>query len=321
MRPKTFSIVLVGMLGMLVVALLYVALRAGRAGEELDAQRVVALRDQERLRHELQTTERAQADAEQQGATFKAALAALKAKPAPAAAPASARTGPISLAAVHVNHPELANLWIAAQKATLNQNYGPLFQALGLSSERAEQLKTLMARQIARHSDIEDATTAKGLDYHAPEVRELLRQTDAQITAAEAALLGPDRFQQLQNYQRSLAPRGMVDGLAGAVAFSDPLTAQQGNELTRILANASPAYRAGSPANFQEVDWSLVDDQARTVLSPAQFAIWQQDNPRDLRGGYARADIQLRNAYDEAVKAEKEREAADHGQAPPASSP
>jgi hypothetical protein len=300
MRPKKISIIFVGIL---IGALLFVAYHASRTRRETDSQCAAAQQDQVKLRRELQTAERTKADAENQNVTLQATLVSLKTKSAPT--PAPKRTGPISVAAVHANNPQLANLWIAAQKAHLNQDYGPLFRSLRLSPEQTEQLKAIMAHQITADQDIEAAALAKGLEFQDPVVKTQLRQTDDEAKAAEAALLGPDGFRQLQEYQRSMTARGMVDGLAGVVAFTDPLTTQQANKLTAILANASQSYRVGKYADLNEVDWSVVDEQARSVLRPAQFAAWQQGDPRDLRGGQARSNIQLQNAYDKAIHAEK----------------
>ena len=306
MRPKTLSFVLIGVL---VSALLLIAYHVSRAREETDAQYVAARQDQAKLRRELQAAQRAQSAMEEQCVTLKTSIAALQAKPAPA--PVPKRTGSINSAAIRANNPQLANLWIAAQEAQINQSYGRLFQSLRLPPEQTEQLKAIMTNGVARYEDIGAAALAQGLGNQDPAIKALRRQADEEAKAAEAVLLGPDGFRKLQDYYRSISTCGVVDGLAGVVACTDPLTARQADELTKILANASRSYREGNGADLREVNWPAVDEQARAILSPSQFAVWQQGATPDARSGNSRSEIQLQNAFDQAVKAEKAREAAE----------
>ena len=95
--------------------------------------------------------------------------------------------------------------------------------------------------------------------------------------------------------------RGFLDGFATQVAADDPLTGNQADQLERILAEATPAYRDGKRADPATVDWVMVDQQARRVLTPRQFDLWQLGVAHNRFGG-SRKDQELQAVYKRAVE-------------------
>jgi Xaa-Pro aminopeptidase len=63
-----------------------------------------------------------------------------------------------------------------------------------------------------------------------------------------------------------------VNGLAGNLYFSEPLNAQQEDNLVQILAGLSPGYQGGGIASTKQIqDWNAAFMQAQSVLSPNQL--------------------------------------------------
>jgi hypothetical protein len=114
-------------------------------------------------------------------------------------------------------------------------------------------------------------------------------------------LLGEAGHQQLQQFERMLPVQDPVIRLAGATALAGvPLTAQQGQQMTAIVATASGSFQDGGRANYTDVDWTAVDIAARQVLSPEQFMIFTTQEP--IGGGASRFGSRLNNEMARARK-------------------
>ncbi len=64
--------------------------------------------------------------------------------------------------------------------------------------------------------------------------------------------------------------RAEVRQIASAVYLTDPIDREQGELLTRFLAETSRAYQAGAPVDLANLDWDAVLAAARQILSSAQ---------------------------------------------------
>jgi hypothetical protein len=151
--------------------------------------------------------------------------------------------------------------------------YGRLFRVLGMTPQQIAAFDDLMINhQLARH-DILEAAKASGVSTTDPSVAQLISDEAEQTRTRESALLGDAGYQQLQDDNRTSDPRGWVNWLASSLYSSEPLSAQQEDQLVGILANQSPAFQAGKAAETRQIqDWDTVFSQAEGVLTPAQLA-------------------------------------------------
>lgn len=190
------------------------------------------------------------------------------------------------------NDPVLRSEYLASERANLGLRYGPLLGQLGLSSEQATKFNDLMAAHTEALLQIRLATLPGGSDT--PNAAAPTREAaDEHLRAAQAELLGEAGYRQLQQYERLLPVRYEVEALVGSLALTDtPLGSGQAEQLVQIIANASSAYQRGGTADTpmpgngelltplmlahqsieENIDWSSVLAQARAVLSPDQFA-------------------------------------------------
>lgn len=243
-------------------------------------------------------------------ARLQAVLDGLRSSPAKA---------PPAYKPVHVNEPAEAAMWLAiaaeswqdvalqknprlqagylaSERMNLAMRYGPLLQELGLTPEQADRFNNLMAEHTERLLDLKLIARAQGLAESDPANATLVKQADDQLSAAQLDLLGVSGDLRLQEYERTLPVRGQASALAGALALTDsPLSAQQAEQVTQILANASKGYQRGGKADRpmpgngepltplmlahqtveETVDWGTVLTQSRGVLSDAQFALFE----------------------------------------------
>jgi hypothetical protein len=218
------------------------------------------------------------------------------------------RAQPVTLGALTARDPKLAQLFLNSVGARFDRDYGPFCEKMHLTAEQVQRLRQIQSAFQAQRQDISDAAASSGISINDPSVAELIKQTWDQRTADEVSLLGDAGLQQLQDYERTLSVRReLVQSLAGYVAWTDPLTADQANQMTQIIANASPAYRAGYQAGAylggnetmenETMDWEDVEAKLRPVLTPTQFAAWQQSP--------SRYELQMEVAYNQAVKADQ----------------
>jgi hypothetical protein len=246
-------------------------------------------------------------------AELNASLATLEKKPVPL--PARIQPNPPGLIEMSRDHPGLWNAFIASQVAAANKRYGPLFLSLRLTPAQIEKFRAIQAAYGARGADIAAAGDTQNLSFEDPALVALRKQSEDQLAADRLALLGDAGYRQFQEYERTMPARGLAHGLATALAFSDPLSAQQAEQLTLALAQASPAYATGGAAQLSDIDWTAVDRSARTFLSPMQYAVWIRGDAHDPVSG-SRSSIQLQTVYDRAVEQEKVRGAAAGSPAP-----
>lgn len=176
-------------------------------------------------------------------------------------------------------------LWVASRRAQITASYGPLFQALGLAPDQIEKFQAVALRREEQAMDLAAVMQSHQLAGNDPAIAALRRQADAEEQAARRELLGSAGYGRLQDYLRTLPARDMVSGLAGAAALSGaPFSAAQAEELTNAVAGASLRYQAGSVADLTDVNWEEADRVARTLLSDAQFSLYQSTEPEG-RGG------------------------------------
>lgn len=267
---------------------------------ELDARLVAARARQAKVQALLQQIKTRPSSA-LANATTPAAKDGKKAKPATAARD----PGPLSFYDFARDDPKLMNLWIAFKRSDYRQLFGPLLEQLKLSGAQREKFADILSAQVARDTDIGFAARVQGLEPGDPVIKKLYADSQQQQDRELAAFLGDAGFQTYKEYERTLAVRGYVDGLAVQVAESDPLSAAQAEQLAQaLIAHSSPrANDEGRHADPASVDWPAVDQEAERFLTPSQLAAWKLGLTSNSFGG-SRADQELKKAY-ETAKAKK----------------
>jgi hypothetical protein len=184
--------------------------------------------------------------------------------------------------------PDAQVLWLNLRHAQARATYGPLFRKLELTQEQIAKFEDNLTRKEERELDLQ-AITAEQLKTAGKITAELdtaRRNNGMEYDAAQRALLGDAGFQELQEQQRTSWARQWVDGWAGGaiVYLGEPLTAEQGEALIHIIANASDSYRQGN-AVAGAIDWSAVDTAAQRLLTPNQFKLFTTMEPPLPNGG------------------------------------
>ncbi|MES2692351.1 MAG: hypothetical protein V4773_02685 [Verrucomicrobiota bacterium] len=198
-------------------------------------------------------------------------------------------------------NPQLLNDFIHSKQAEFGRSYLPLCLWLNLSPDQQARMNAILAASVARGMDIGAAADAQGLAYEDPVIKVLREESIVRRKAELMELLGEAGFREFDLFERALPVRGFLDGLAVQVATRSPLSGQQADRMERVLANASPSYLKGNNADPKELDWEIVDRQAREILTPEQFALWQQGGTHNKYGG-SRRSHELERAYQRAVK-------------------
>lgn len=251
---------------------------------------VVLSQDRARLDGKLDEAGQRLAVADEAHARAKTALEALQKSAGPApAAPKSQATAPrrsLSITELIRHEPDAEVLFLAAQRSELAVRYGPLCRQLGLSTEQAAAFQDNYIGRVEARMDLADVVRTQGKSASGGAVEALEREAETAYASKQRALLGESGYQQLQDYDRTSSIRGMVGAIAGAAVLEQaPFTPDQADRLVRAIANASESYRRGGVVNSADVDWEIVDQQARTILSPAQFAVFNSMDPGPTRAG------------------------------------
>jgi hypothetical protein len=290
MRARTVLVVLTALL---CAGLVWFSVDNSRRRAAAATQLAVARERQARLSAELRQAEKTVVPPPAPSAA-KAPMAAV----APKAAPARpAVPGLLDLAR---DNPQLLKLFVASQRARLQQRYGVLFQDLPLGDAAQAKFKDVMTAHAERSGDIGVAAREQGVPLDDPAIKKLRDDSTRQMETELRALLGEAGFKAYQEFERAVPVRGFVDGFAVQVASSDPLTPRQAEQLARALVAASPSFQKGAAADPATLDWAAVDHAAQGFLSPAQFTAWKLGIAHNPSGG-SRATHELKKIYDAAV--------------------
>jgi hypothetical protein len=186
-------------------------------------------------------------------------------------------------------NPGLQAQFLASRRLEWMGKYGGFWAMMKLSAAQVERFQAIMTEAAERELDIKATARASSLPDADPVVAKLREASAQRAREAERELLGEDGLRRLADYDRLLPARSYVDGLMASLVFMGaPLAEPQAERLTQILAAASrnrgsfgeanwvgqdlsEAMRKGEPAR-EPIDTAAVLAQARTVLSPVQYA-------------------------------------------------
>jgi len=278
------------------------AWQANRAKCERQQTLAAAVRQRAALVGETRGVEGRIATAERERAELQTTLDGLRAAQVAASAPAAAKksapapAGP-STDELLAQEPKLQMLYLASQRAGLATRYGPLFEALHLTSEQIAKFEDHILKRAEQRLDLESAMQALPGADNDRAAATLARQSAEEFQAVQIELLGADDYQQLRQYERSLPVRTLiVDRLGGELAATaTPLTAPQAELLTQALANASSRYQKGGVASKDTINWEAVLAQTPGLLSAAQLETFKATVVRE----------QISNKIFNALRAEK----------------
>ncbi len=154
--------------------------------------------------------------------------------------------------------------------------------------------------------DLQAVMGEQHLTWQDPAIGNTYQSIQQEFSAAQRALLGDERFKTFEAYERTTWQREMMVGWAGgaAVVLREPFTAEQGEQLVQIMANASANFRHGGDVNTSEPGyWDAVAAEAKKILTPTQYAYFTTTEPPLPVG--ARFQTQFYDQVHAAVEAEK----------------
>lgn len=204
------------------------------------------------------------------------------------------------------NDPELQLLKHKALRTTTALRYGAWFRELHPGAERVQALQAALESYAIDSDDLRAAARSQGLKWGDPAIRNQLKQLDQKLAEAIRGQLGEEGVASFNQYRRSGDVRELMGNVAGAAAANGaPLSLQQVETLSRLACDSAEAYRNGGNANPLDVDWEVVDAQARVLLTPEQFAAFSSFEPIGPSGSGGRHFYLLHATIDKAWAADK----------------
>ena len=292
---KSVKNYLLGVAGLLALAL---AVVVWRQYQEIENLRTAALNTSERA--ELQ--KRAW-DAEKRARQAELHLAAARAsagesfapgQPPPEAGAAESAQSRVVGSVVNtylatMNDPEAQRLMALQQKAAISARYADMFKKLQLPPDRLAEFKAELLDKQTLRNDVLLAAVQQGINplQNPQEFRQLEATMQAEVDAKIKATLGENGYTQYQEYQATQGQRAVINQLQQSLSYTAaPLTTQQADQMTSILAQTGPPRSAAIPgggtgaagaaaptnapskANARVTDQTV--EQAQTVLLPPQ---------------------------------------------------
>ena len=200
------------------------------------------------------------------------------------------------------NHPAVQNADSAAQRANWKWGYEAMFRTLRFSPEQIERYLDIEEKHYSEELNVLTASRAYGLPDRDPVVLALMREVEGAYEAAQRELVGADGYEPLQELRRAHLAQGLARGLGGMATMANmPLTAEQGEQIARIVVNATRRNASGVLVTPCDIDWDVVDAQTRAVLTEVQWKLFRTTEPP---GGPARFVAQLNRAFMQAQEAE-----------------
>lgn len=213
------------------------------------------------------------AAAERDQAAIQAVIKELQARtpPPPPARPPAAK--PPDEATLLMKNPELLALYAKSFRANLNQRYGLIYQALGLSPDQVEKLNDHFTEEEKEKMKLLAAAASQGLDRSDPDIQAMLWDLGGRYDRVRADLIGETASNQFIQLYNTVPFTPMVNDAASFLALSStPLTGPQEMQLMQALSAASNHDEKTGQANPGTVNWENAFQQAQGFLSAPQLA-------------------------------------------------
>lgn len=143
-----------------------------------------------------------------------------------------------------MDNPEMQKMMAITQRANLDGRFSALFKNLRLSPADLEKFKNLLVEKQSSAIDVMAAARAQGMTgrENGAELRQMVRDSQAEIDESIRATLGESGFAQYKNYEQTLPQRAVVNQLDQRLSYSStPLNPQQSEQLVQVLAQNAPA--------------------------------------------------------------------------------
>jgi hypothetical protein len=194
--------------------------------------------------------------------------------------------------------PRLQVMQLAAERARFETSYGPLLKRLQLSAAQIAKLRDAQVSAEEKKGDMIAIAREQKLRPDDPVLTKMSRAAEDEHRAVQLEVLGAEGIDAWQRYVHTLPLRGIVERFAGAMAIADkPMTAEQADRLTEIVAQASGSSSRGR-LDPSTTNWTVVDERAASVLSPDQLVLFKRIEP--VGGGQSRWMAQFDRAIQDA---------------------
>ncbi len=191
------------------------------------------------------------------------------------AAVASKRADPFEQ--VMRSDPKLQALRLAAERARLATDYAAFFREHGLTPEQAARFQEIACARSEAMADIDATVQSLNLAEDDPRIERARSAASEAFQVAQKALLGPDGFRRMEEFQAAISLRNSVRGLAAAALDADiPLSSGQAEQLATLLVSTG---RKSPEIGWVEPNWNAVDALAPGFLTTEQLALLQHVEP------------------------------------------
>jgi hypothetical protein len=204
--------------------------------------------------------------------TLRASLAETKQRenqlkgPAATAAPKQAMSEEEAAAWQQQRRVRILHAWLALRNAAL-------YAKLGLSPEQISKYEDIVTNHFLRMQDIAESAQSQKILRTDPVIVQMENEENQQYMQEMTQNLDPAEGQAIAAFEKLSPARALVNAVAGNMYYTDdPLTPQQADQLTQILANNSAHYVGGRHVDMKDLDMATALTQAQAVLSPAQLA-------------------------------------------------
>ena len=200
--------------------------------------------------------------------------------------------------------PELQAKYFATRRRDIMNAYGPLVRRLGLTPDQASRFYDQLMGFDQVSQDLVMAARIQDVSLDDPALAKLKQEAWSQLKIQQAELLGPAAEEDVHQFNRTLGARAIVVKFLGVAAyFGVPLSPEQANQMTQTIADANLKYQKGGDSDLTQVDWTLADEKLRAVLTSAQLALFQRNDP--VAGGASRWTSSLTRAITDAKAADR----------------
>lgn len=163
----------------------------------------------------------------------------------------------------------------AVARKQLDTNYAGLVRGLNLSTEDIEALKDLLAERVVRRWTAHSyafAAVGQGLDEWVNKTEELdyIATATSDIDDRIRQLLGAGKYEYYAEYERTLPWRAPFKLVAEQLAWIEPLSDRQIDQLTVWAAEAGPNLFVQPTRGDPRIPDAVLE-RARSILTPGQF--------------------------------------------------
>ncbi len=202
--------------------------------------------------------------------------------------------------------PHVQNTDARMQREFWRSGLRDFFRTMRFTPQQVERFLDIEMRRYARSLDVETVGRARSLARDDAAVVALNAEIGKSHSAEMRAEFGDGMNERLMTFRETNWSRNIAAGFGGMATMAGmPIDAAQGEQLLAAIVAATERNTLGRIETPCRIDWRVVDQQAKQILSAEQWNLFRTTEAPGHHGGGTRFVTELNDVLLQAARQEE----------------